>query len=173
MRAESNIILIGAMGSGKSTVGEALAFRLGLKFIDIDREVEKQTGVTIATIFEIEGEKGFRIIEKELLNKLLKQEKIVIATGGGAILDMENRRAIHSSGYVIYLRAQPATLIKRLANDKTRPLLKKDAPEETIRAILKERSNLYEATAHLTLDVDAATPKCVVRKIEVSISKWK
>ena len=78
MRAESNIILIGAMGSGKSTVGEALAFRLGLKFIDIDREVEKQTGVTIATIFEIEGEKGFRIIEKELLNKLLKQEKFLI-----------------------------------------------------------------------------------------------
>ncbi len=145
----SNIFLVGPMGAGKSTVGRQLAKTLGRKFYDSDKEIEKRTGVSISWIFEMEGEEGFRQREHKILDELTKLNNIVLATGGGAVLDGENRRMLQSRGYVVYLSASIEQLMRRTSKDKKRPLLQTADPKQKIIELVAEREPLYKETATL------------------------
>lgn len=145
----SNIFLVGPMGAGKSAVGRQLAKSLGRKFYDSDKEIEKRTGVSISWIFEMEGEEGFRQREHKILDELTKLNNIVLATGGGAVLDSENRRMLKSRGYVVYLSASIEQLMRRTSKDKKRPLLQTADPKQKIIELVTEREPLYKETATL------------------------
>ncbi len=148
--ASRPIVMVGMMGSGKSTVGRRLAARLGRRFIDADKEIEERCGVSIATIFELEGEAGFRRREAAILDELTGLASIVLATGGGAVIDAANRRLLRARALVIYLRASPADLWHRLRRDRTRPLLQTADPRARIAELLAQREPLYEEVAHLS-----------------------
>lgn len=150
-RRSRPIILVGMMGAGKTTVGRRLAARLGRDFVDADREIEARCGVPIATIFELEGEPGFRRRERAMLEKLVALPDIVLATGGGAVLAEENRRLLRERGWVVYLKAATPELWSRLRRDRTRPLLQTPNPRERIAQLLAQREPLYEAVAHCTV----------------------
>jgi len=146
-----NIFLVGPMGAGKSTVGRQLAKALGRDFFDSDKEIEKRTGVSISWIFEMEGEAGFRAREQKIIDELTQLKEIVLATGGGAVLLDENRRALRSRGNVVYLSASAEQLFRRTAKDKKRPLLQTDDPKQQISNLLVERAPLYQSVADIEL----------------------
>jgi len=139
------------MGAGKSTVGRQLAKSLGRDFFDSDKEIEKRTGVSISWIFEMEGEAGFRAREKKVIDDLTQLKDIVLATGGGAVLSEDNRRALRSRGNVVYLSASAEQLFRRTSKDKTRPLLQTDDPKQQIINLLAERDPLYQNVADIEL----------------------
>lgn len=143
------IALVGMMGSGKSTVGRRLAHALGRTFIDADRELEARLNVPIPTIFELEGEAGFRRRESQLLCELSERPGIVLATGGGAVLAPENRTILRDRMYVVYLKASLPELWHRLRHDRARPLLRTPNPRERIAELLQLRDPLYEEVADL------------------------
>ena len=147
-----NIFLVGMMGAGKSTVGKALARRLGRVFIDCDREIVERTGVPIATIFEIEGEAGFRRRETTVLAELAGRTNVVIATGGGAVLADENRRLMREHGTVVYLKAALDNLHERTRRDVARPLLASGDRRATLASLLDARDPLYREAAHLVVE---------------------
>jgi shikimate kinase len=147
----SNIFLVGPMGAGKSTVGKQLAKSLGRDFYDSDKEIEKRTGVSIAWIFEMEGEAGFRLRERKVIDELTELKNIVLATGGGAVLAEENRRALRARGYVVYLSASVEQLLRRTNKDKNRPLLQTGHPEDKITGLMAERAPLYKDVADIEL----------------------
>ncbi len=152
-----NIILIGAMGVGKSTVGKRLAKNLNIEFYDSDQEIVQKTGVDIATIFEYEGEQGFRKREENIIQELCKLEPIVLATGGGAILSKKSRKILASSGVVFYLKASVESILNRSKNETSRPLLNTANKHETIKNLLEQRTPLYESVAHHTINTDRRT----------------
>ena len=152
MTQRHNIFLIGMPGAGKSTLGKALANRLGLSFIDADQEIVSRTGVSITTIFEIEGETGFRAREVQLIAELVTDNSTILATGGGAILASESRKLMRDNGIVIYLRAGVDDLSARTLRDTKRPLLQGANPIIVLRALLDFREPLYNETAHLVID---------------------
>lgn len=137
-----NIFLVGLMGAGKTTVGRALAKRLNKRFIDSDHEIEERTGATIPLIFEIEGEAAFRQREAEVIRDLTAQQDIVLATGGGAVLNAESRAYLKSRGTVIYLRASVNSIVQRTSHDKNRPLLQTGDPRKTIEELSRIRLSL-------------------------------
>ena len=139
------------MGAGKSTVGKQLAKALGRDFYDTDKEIERRTGVSISWIFEMEGESGFRQREQKVLDELSQLKNIVLATGGGIVLPEENRRMLRSRGYVVYLSTSIEQLLRRTNNDKNRPLLQTDNPRETVKALMAERTPLYQGVADIEL----------------------
>jgi shikimate kinase len=143
MSAALSIFLIGMMGAGKSTVGVRLARRLDRAFIDVDRELEARLGVDIPTVFDLEGEDGFRRRESQLIQELALKPELVLATGGGAVLLPANRQVLAAHGLVVYLRATPADLWQRLRRDKHRPLLKSDNPRQRIYDLVEHRDPLY------------------------------
>lgn len=146
-----NIFLVGPMGAGKSTIGRQLAKSLKRSFFDSDREIEKRTGVSISWIFEMEGEEGFRAREQKVIAELTNLKDIVLATGGGAILSEDNRRALRSQGHVVYLAASEEQLLKRTEKDKNRPLLQTDDPKKQIIDLLQKRDPLYRNVADVVL----------------------
>jgi shikimate kinase len=146
------LFLVGMMGAGKTTVGRRLARRLERPFVDADRELEARLGVPIPTIFELEGEAGFRRREAAIIDELTRREPIVLATGGGAVLDPANRAALHERGRVVYLRASVGDLWHRLRRDKVRPLLKAPDPRARIEELVRLRDPLYREVAHLVVD---------------------
>lgn len=148
----SPLFLVGMMGAGKTTVGKRLARRLDWPFVDADRELEARLGVPVQTIFELEGEAGFRRREAALIDELTRREAVVFATGGGAVLDPANREALAARGRVIYLRASVGDLWHRLRRDKVRPLLRTADPRGRIEALVAARDPLYREVAHLTVD---------------------
>jgi shikimate kinase len=150
--AVRGVFLVGMMGAGKTTVGRRLARRLGWAFVDADRELEARLGVPIATIFELEGEAGFRQRESALIDELSGRNALVLATGGGAVLDPVNRGVLHERGRVIYLRASVGDLWHRLRRDKVRPLLRTADPRARIEALLALRDPLYREAAHVVVD---------------------
>jgi len=162
---QRNIFLIGPMGAGKTTTGKELAKVLGMEFVDSDLEIEHRTGATIPLIFELEGESGFRARECAVIDELTQRENIVLATGGGAIHNPENRNHLKQRGIVVYIRASIEHLYKRTAKDHHRPLLKTADPKTKLRELMETRAPLYESMANLTLDTDGHTPKWIVRKI--------
>ncbi|MDA9299908.1 shikimate kinase [Methylophilaceae bacterium] len=147
MKKYKNIYLVGLMGSGKTTLGKILSKKLDKIFYDSDQLIEETLGVDVPMIFEYEGEVGFREREKDILNKLVGIENIVLATGGGIILSKSNRDLLAKNGIVIYLKSNQKDLILRMKDDKTRPLLKNGNIEEIIKKLCKEREPLYEEIA--------------------------
>jgi len=140
------------MGAGKTTVGRQLAKRLGKAFCDSDREIEARTGVRVAVIFDIEGEAGFRKRETEAIDQLTALDDVVLATGGGAVLDPRNREVLKTRGFVIYLHAQPLVLSQRTRSDKSRPLLQGGDPRDRLEKLYAERDPLYREVADLVID---------------------
>lgn len=148
---EAPICLIGMMGSGKSTVGRRIAALLGRRFVDADRELEARCGVPIATIFELEGEEGFRRRETQVIEDLSGRAGIVLATGGGAVTIARNRELLRGRCFTIYLQAGVAELWHRLRNDRVRPLLRTADPRARIAELVAARDPLYRETAHRTV----------------------
>jgi len=140
------------MGAGKTTVGRQLAKRLGKAFCDTDREIETRTGVRVAVIFDIEGEAGFRKREAEAIEQMTARDDVVLATGGGAVLDPRNREVLKTRGFVIYLHAQPTVLCQRTRIDRSRPLLQGGDPRDRLEKLYAERDPLYREVADLVID---------------------
>ncbi|MDO4904191.1 MAG: shikimate kinase [Lautropia sp.] len=151
MDAAFSIFLVGMMGAGKSTVGVRLARKLGRTFVDADRALEERLGVSIPTIFELEGEAGFRRRETQFLEELSARPGLVLATGGGVVLSPVNRELLKSRGKAIYLQASPADLWQRLRRDRQRPLLRTANPRERIYELCAERDALYREVAAYTV----------------------
>lgn len=152
LQVGGNIFLVGLMGAGKTTVGRALAKRLNKQFIDSDHEIEARTGASIPLIFEIEGEASFRQREAEVIRDLTAQQDIVLATGGGAILNPESRAYLKSRGTVIYLRASVNSILQRTSHDKNRPLLQTADPRKTIEELSRIREPFYNDVADIVID---------------------
>jgi shikimate kinase len=149
-----NIILIGPMGSGKSTIGNIIARRLHRDFQDSDHFIEEHTGVDIARIFDVEGEQGFRDRESNALNELLSENNRVIATGGGSVLRRENQQLLKQKGFIVFLDTSINQQIQRLRRDKKRPLLQTENPRERLESLLAERRPIYLDLADLAVKTD-------------------
>lgn len=161
----TRIFLIGPMGAGKSTVGRALAKSLSLRFVDSDRAIEERTGASIALIFDIEGEAGFREREHAMIDTLSKDSNIVLATGGGAILDVRTRRLLAERGTVVYLKTSVDTQLRRTSRDRNRPLLRGGRPRATLERLMAERAPLYDSIADITMETDTRGPQVVVSRL--------
>jgi shikimate kinase len=165
MKRSENIYLIGLMGAGKTTIGRQLASALRLPFYDSDKAIEENTGVDIATIFEYEGENGFRNREQSMIAQLTKIDGIVLATGGGAILREENRKCLQNNGFVVYLQCSIERILQRTRRDTQRPLLDTEDPRQKLEELLKERESLYLACADFKIDTGEIQSKIVVKSI--------
>jgi len=159
---KSNIYLIGPMGSGKTVVGQQLANELAMEFLDSDSEIETSTGVDIPYIFEKEGETSFRNRERECIKLLTKRERIVLATGGGSVMDETNRRHLAQSGTIIYLKTSLEKQLERTQHVKNRPLLAEGNAKETLRRLAAIREPEYEATAAFSVDTGGRHVRAVV-----------
>ena len=153
------------MGAGKSTVGRHLARLLQKTFFDCDRELEEHTGARISIIFELEGEPGFRKRESAMLEDLTGRDGVVVATGGGAVMDPQNRALLRSRGYNIYLSAPIELLVERTSRDRHRPLLQTGDREDRIRSLLEARDPLYREVADMIIASDRRSAKLVAREI--------
>jgi shikimate kinase len=167
----TNIFLVGPMGSGKSAVGKQLAKELGLEFLDSDTEIEQRTGVDISYIFEKEGEARFRVRESEVIAELAQRQGIVMATGGGAVLDAANRRHLLDNGIVIYLRADVEQQLERTRHTRHRPLLINRDAETVLTELMATRAPLYEEVAALTVDTGGRRVRTVVSKIRDALAQ--
>lgn len=166
-----NIIFVGPMGAGKTTIGRQTAKSLKRSFFDSDKEIEKRTGAPIPLIFELEQEEGFRNRESAMIEELLDRENIVLATGGGAVLRKENRQRLKDKGYVIYLCAPVDQLLQRTARDTNRPLLQTADPQKTIEDLLAIRDPLYRDVADVVFETNGFSVKQVVNKLLKIIKK--
>ncbi len=160
-----NIILIGPMGSGKTTVGRQLAKRKRMEFVDSDHMIEERCGVSISTIFDIEGEDGFRKRETKMLTELCQLNSIVLATGGGAIALEENRILLRKSGFVVYLKTSIETQLARTRKNQNRPLLENVDAEKKLTELMEERGELYEQEADLIVTSGERIVSKVVEEI--------
>jgi len=163
------LILIGMMGAGKTTIGRELAKRRGVRFVDCDHEIIARTGVTIPTIFEIEGEIGFRRRETQVIDELTRESDLIIATGGGAVLDEKNREMLMQRGIVIYLNVAPQILWERTRHDRNRPLLNVENPRARIEELYAIRDPLYRQVADIVVDGGRCNPNSMVRQIEKAL----
>ncbi|MBX3646807.1 MAG: shikimate kinase [Rhodocyclaceae bacterium] len=159
------------MGAGKTTIGRQLALLFGKRFVDCDHEIEERTGVRIPLIFDIEGESGFRRRESQVLQDLTAEEGLVLATGGGVVLDSENRKCLADNGLVIYLCAPPEELYARTQHDRNRPLLQVADPLSKIRELYVLRDPLYREVADIIFQGGRRTPQAVARLLEQEIRK--
>ena len=153
------------MGAGKTTIGRQLAKSLAVPFYDSDKAIEESTGVDIPTIFEFEGEEGFRDREQKMLQQLTKLDGIVLATGGGAILREENRQLLKQNGFIVYLQCSVERILERTRRDTQRPLLKTDNPKARIETLFAEREHLYLSAADFIIDTGVMKSKVVVSHI--------
>ncbi|MBB3230060.1 shikimate kinase AroK [Halomonas stenophila] len=165
MPALPNLILIGPMGAGKSTIGRLLAAELSREFLDSDHEIQARCGADIPWIFDVEGEAGFRDRETQMIRELARLDKVVIATGGGAVLREENRRVLRDCGTVVYLYTTVEQQLRRTAKDRNRPLLQRDDREQVLREMFVKRDPLYRATADIIVRTDRRGPRAVVNEI--------
>ncbi|MBL3590765.1 MAG: shikimate kinase AroK [gamma proteobacterium endosymbiont of Lamellibrachia anaximandri] len=166
MKRNQNLFLVGPMGAGKTTVGKQLAEALGMAFEDSDREIQRRTGVDIPTIFEFEGEEGFRNRERAVIDDLSAQEGVVLATGGGAILDADNRRNLSSRGIVVYLYCTPEQQYDRTYRDRNRPLLQTENPLAKLESLMEQRDPLYRQTADLVVITEQRNTQSVAREVQ-------
>jgi shikimate kinase len=165
MTRSENIYLVGLMGAGKTTIGRQLAKSLSVPFYDSDKAIEESTGVDIPTIFEFEGEEGFRDREQKMIQQLTQLEGIVLATGGGTVLREENRRLLKEKGFIVYLQCSVERILERTRRDTQRPLLKTDNPRERIESLFRQREPLYLSCADLIVDTGVMQSKTVVNQI--------
>ena len=168
---KGNIILIGPMGSGKTSTGRMLAKEMGYAFADTDEEVTKRTGVSIAYIFDVEGEEGFRKRECLALKECLNDNNTVLSTGGGIVLSKENRDLLQDRGTVIYLQTSIHSQLKRTASTNNRPLLQNKNPEETLEKLMLTRAPLYEEIADITIMTDNKSLQEMSKEIQRTINE--
>jgi shikimate kinase len=159
------LFIVGPMAAGKSAVGKRLAARLGMPFFDSDAVVEQRTGVDIEYIFDREGEEGFRRRERAVIAELSEQRPVVLSTGGGAVLDPDNRRLLAQRGVVIYLSAGVDAQLSRTRCNTNRPLLRTGDPRATLIALAETRDPLYQGLADITVSTDGRTVEAVVSKL--------
>ena len=171
MAAIRNIFLIGPMGSGKSAVGRHLARLFHLTFYDSDADIEAKTGVDIAFIFEKEGEAGFRTREKESIERLTRLESIVLATGGGAVIEADNRRVLAERGIVVYLETSIEQQLERTRHARHRPLLNDTDPEEKLKELMLRRAALYAEIANITVSTDGRRVQLVAEEIQQALRR--
>jgi shikimate kinase len=166
-----HVVLVGLMGSGKSTIGRVLADRLGWPLIDSDAEVERVTGRTVRDIFETSGEPAFRSVETQVLLDAMKSPTpSIIAAAGGVVLSQANRDALRAATAVVWLRCEPDILVKRVSDGSDhRPLLAED-PVATLRTMHRDRNTLYASVATVIIDVDARTPRDIADEIAGVVS---
>mgnify|MGYP001820935671 FL=1 len=153
------------MGAGKSAVGRQLARLLHLEFVDSDEEIESRTGVDIPFIFEKEGETGFRKREARVIDDLSRRDGVVLATGGGAIMDLQNRNHLGARGFVIYLHTSVDQQLSRTRRGRERPLLEQDDPRTVLESLMATREPLYREIADLTVDTDGRKVRAVANEI--------
>lgn len=166
-----NIFLVGLMGAGKTTIGRQLAKSQDKDFLDSDHEIESRTGVNIPTIFELEGEGGFRLREQAMIDELTQRGDIVLATGGGAVLNEQNRANLHSRGLVVYLRATITDLLARTRHDKNRPLLQTADPQKKLEELFAQRDPLYREIADIIVDTGQQSVPQLVRQLEKKLQE--
>lgn len=171
MSKAENIILIGPMGAGKTTIGRQLAQLLHKTFIDVDHEIEARTGVSIPTIFDIEGEDGFRSREASVLDDLSREPGLVLATGGGAVLEAENRAHLSGRGFVVYLHATIEQQLRRTGHSSHRPLLAGGDPREILERLFKVRDPLYREVADLVIDTNGRNARLLADEIEQHLDR--
>lgn len=167
-----NLILVGMMGSGKTTVGRVLARHLGKAFVDSDEEIQKRTGVTIPHIFDIEGEAGFRLRETSALRELVERDNIVLATGGGAVLAGQNRELLQHNGIVIYLRTSVHDLWQRTRHDRNRPLLQTADPHAKLTELFLQRDPLYQQVADIVIQSGKQSAHALMLQLVDEIDKF-
>jgi shikimate kinase len=169
MLSAQKLVLVGPMGAGKSTIGRLLSKLLHLPFKDSDTEIEARCGADIPWIFDVEGEEGFRQRETAVLQDLMREPSLVLATGGGIVLRPENRELLKQADIVVYLSASVEHLIRRTDKDKKRPLLQVADPKQKIRTLLAERDPLYREVANRIVTTDTRSPKLVAKEIAKNI----
>ena len=152
MNPAPNLVFIGPMGAGKTSIGKRVSARLGLRFVDVDQQLEENTGARIPLIFECEGEAGFRARESALIGELCAQRELLIATGGGAVLAADNRHALREHGFVVHLDIDIERQLRRLSRDRSRPLLASGDRRVTLTALAAQRDALYAEIADLHFD---------------------
>ena len=157
MNPASNLVLVGPMGAGKTSIGRRLAELFHLHFVDADRDIELRTGAAVGTIFECEGESGFRARERSVLFELLGHDQQLISTGGGAVLDADNRLHMRERGFVVYLQVSVEGQLQRLSRDRARPLLQRDDREQVLRDLAVARAPLYAEVADVCFDTEGLT----------------
>lgn len=167
----TNIFLVGPMGAGKTAVGRQLARQLGLQFVDSDQEIQKRTGVDIPFIFEKEGEEGFRLREKVVIDEMTQRTGVVLATGGGAVTVAENRQCLAGRGFVVYLFASVDQQVERTRFSRDRPLLLDCQPREKLQALFEHRDPQYREIADLVVDTNGRRVNSVVEQITSEISR--
>jgi shikimate kinase len=165
MLSKNNVFLIGPMGSGKTAVGRHLARLMRLSFHDSDADIEARTGVDIQFIFEKEGEAGFRLREKESIERLTQLDDIVLATGGGAVIDDDNRRVLAERGVVVYLATSIEQQLERTRHGRHRPLLNGTDPQDKLAELMLRRAALYAEIADLTVSTDGRRVQVVAEEI--------
>ncbi|MBF0519004.1 MAG: shikimate kinase [Nitrospirae bacterium] len=165
-----NIVLIGFMGTGKTTAGKILAKELGMKLVDVDEEIESETGMTICDIFKEHGEPSFRDKETEMAKKISSGGGgLVISTGGGIVLREENIACLRQNGLIVCLMATPETILQRTKDSTDRPLLKVENPYEKIKELLNQRDVRYR-NSDITIETDGKSPMMIAHEI---IEHWK
>lgn len=166
MAANPNIYLVGPMGAGKTTIGKRIAELKGMSFLDSDHEIEKRTGVDISFIFDMEGEEGFRKRERQMVAELTQEPNTVLATGGGVVLDSENRDLLSARGVVVYLETPLHQQVARTRNNRNRPLLEgSEDVEQTLRDLMEERDPLYRGIADLVVTTGDQPARKLAREI--------
>ncbi|HEY0504621.1 MAG TPA: shikimate kinase [Lysobacter sp.] len=174
MNPASNLVLVGPMGAGKTCIGKSLAEHFGLRLVDADREIERQAGTSINTLFEVEGEAGFRARERAMLATLLREDGIVLSTGGGAVLDPDNRRLLRERGFVVHLHVEVEQQLARLARDRSRPLLARGDREQVLQSLAAQRAPLYAEVADLAFDTNVHTSgeaaACLAQELD---ARWQ
>ena len=174
MNPAPNLILVGPMGAGKTSIGRRLAERFGLAFVDADQVIVQHAGATINAIFEHVGEPGFRSREQAALAAVLEGEGQLVSTGGGAILGPDNRQLMAARGYVVYLQVSVAAQLKRLSRDRTRPLLQRGDREQVLHELAQAREPLYREVADLTLETDTLSPADATAQLVVRLAaQWQ
>jgi len=171
MNQRDSIFLVGPMGAGKTTIGRQLAEALSYAFIDSDHEIEERTGANIPLIFDVEGEAGFRRREAAVIDELTQRSAVVLATGGGAVLDPSNRTHLKARGRVIYLAASIGKLLERTARDRNRPLLQTDDPRAKLEELMAQRDPLYREVADVVINTDRGSVRRVVKDILARLAK--
>ena len=167
----SRIFIVGPMGVGKTTIGRILAKDLRLDFIDCDVEIEERCGASIAWIFDVEGEAGFRLRETQMLAELTTRQNIILATGGGAVLKKENRDYLRERGTVIFLDSSVELLVKRTAKDKKRPLLQDANPKDVLQKVKSQRDPLYREMADIRVFVGDNNSRKAVDQILIQLKR--
>ncbi len=169
MKPPKNLFLVGPMGAGKSAVGRQLARLTHLEFVDSDEEIESRTGVDIAFIFEKEGEAGFRKREGKVIDELSSREGIVMATGGGAIVDPDSRSRLGARGFVVYLYTSVRQQLDRTQRGRNRPMLENGDKEKVLEELLEQRDPMYREIADLIVDTDGRRVQTVAREIHEAL----